>query len=209
MSWKLCIVFVLSLSGLMTHLTAFEKGDWLIRARALSVTPHSSSESVSSIPKSKIKVGRDQTAELDFTYMWTENVGTELVLATTKHSLRGKKSLAGVKIGTIKALPPSLMLQYHFFPTSSFQPYIGYGINFTKFYHKHCSIKNTKLHLKNSWGAAFQVGVDYMIDQDWFFNVDVKYIMMGTKAMLSGAVSGHAHVNVNPWLVGIGIGRRF
>lgn len=186
-----------------------ECGDVLVRARAIGVFPSGSSGHVNTIPDSKVKVSNAWTGEVDFTYMWTRHIGTELILAATEHEIKGAKALNGTKIGNTWVLPPTLTVQYHFMPDYNLQPYVGVGVNYTLFFNKHCSIDDTKLNLSNSWGAAFQAGVDYFFNECWFVNVDAKYIFMETKAHLRGAVEGHVHVDIDPWVVGIGIGRRF
>lgn len=67
------------------------------------------------------------------------------------------------------------------------------------------------VHLKDSWGAAANVGVDYAINKDWFVNADVKYIDMDTEATIKTNALGRLKVDVDidPWVYGIGIGRRF
>ena len=193
----------------VSNLHAFECGDFLVRARAIWVDPNDSSGSVNTIPDSKVRVGSAWTGELDFTYMWTRHIGLELILAATEHEIKGAKALDGIKVGNTWVLPPTLTLQYHFLPECEFQPYLGVGVNYTLFFNKHCSIDDTRLQLSNSWGAAFQAGCDYIFCDCWFFNIDAKYIMMDTRATLRGAVAGHVHVNINPWIFGVGVGRRF
>ncbi len=39
----------------------------------------------------------------------------------------------GTKIGTLKHLPPTLLAQYHFTNFGAFKPYVGAGINYTRF----------------------------------------------------------------------------
>ncbi len=41
--------------------------------------------------------------------------------------------LNGAKIGTLKHLPPTLLAQYHFTNLGAFKPYVGAGINYTRF----------------------------------------------------------------------------
>lgn len=199
------LLFVLSCSKIY----AFDEGDFLVRIRGIAVLPNDSSGSLSTVKNSGVRVGDSGTGELDFTYMWTENIGTELILATTKHSLKGKKALSGVRIGSTWVLPPTLTLQYHFFSCSCFQPYVGVGVNYTVFYHEHCSLPTTHLKLRNSWGVAAQVGFDYLLTDCWFLNFDLKYITMDTKAHLKGTTAGTVDVTIDPFVVGAGIGYRF
>lgn len=50
----------------------------------------------------------------------------ELILATQKQEV----TAGGVPVGTVKHLPPTLTLQYHFAPDASFRPYAGAGLKF-------------------------------------------------------------------------------
>ena len=42
-------------------------------------------------------------------------------------------SVLGGQIGTFKHLPPTLTLQYHFAPGANVRPYVGAGVNYTRF----------------------------------------------------------------------------
>ena len=184
-------------------------GDWFTRVRALYILPNDSSTSVSTIPHSGVGVHPSWTGEIDIGYMFTKNLGCELILATSKHTLVGKKSLSGTKIATTWVLPPTLTLQWRFFPKQIVQPYIGAGVNYSLYYSEHCSLPGTSIDLQHSWGPAVQAGMDMFFYKDWFFNADVKYIWMDTHARLSGAVIGHVHVDIDPWVIGLGIGRKW
>lgn len=184
-------------------------GDWFTRIRALYVLPNDSSGSVNTIPNSGVSVNPSWTGEFDFGYMFTKNLGSELILGTCCHTLEGKNSLAGTKIGTTWLLPPTLTLQWRFFPTFIAQPYVGAGVNYTLFYGNGCSLPDTHINLKHSWGPAAQAGIDIFFFKNWLFNLDAKYIWMDTTAYLSGAVSGKVHVNINPWVLGFGFGRKW
>lgn len=49
--------------------------------------------------------------------------------------------------------------------------------------------------------------MDFMFNKNWFFNVDVKYIMMDIKVKLDGVKFGLFDLNLV--IVGIGIGYCF
>lgn len=164
---------------------------------------------MNTIPNSGVAVHSGWTGEFDFGYMFTSNLGSELILATSYHTLWGRKALEGVKIGSSWLLPPTLTLQGRFFSSSVLQPYVGAGVNYTLFYSVDCDLANTHLKLRNSWGGALQGGVDWFFYKDWLFNFDVKYIWIHTKAFLTGAVPGHVSVAINPWVIGFGFGRKW
>jgi outer membrane protein len=53
-----------------------------------------------------------------------------------------------------------------------------------------------------------QFGVDYMLNEHWLVNVDVKKLFLSTDVSLNGGAIT-ADVDINPWIVGAGIGYRF
>jgi outer membrane protein len=155
--------------------------------------------------------------EIDFTYMATDNIGFELIAATTRHGLSGQGSLSGLPdLGHSWVLPPTLTLQYHFAPAAKVRPYIGAGINYTIFYGEGTSsaldsaIGNSNLDLSNSFGWAAQAGMDFDLNEKFFLNVDIKYIDMSTNARVTtGALVNTVDVKINPIVFGIGLGMKF
>ncbi len=184
-------------------------GEWITRVRALYIDPMDSSGSLSTIPDSGVGVMPAWTGEFDISYMFTKNLGAELILGTSCHTIRGKKALSGTKIGTTWLLPPTLTLQWRFLPSYRIQPYVGGGVNYTLFYGEGCSLANTHMKLQHAWGPAAQIGFDFFLSKHWLFNCDLKYIWMQTTAHLTGGVPGSVHVHVNPLVVGFGFGYKW
>ena len=216
------ILLAAGLAGPVTTVMAYEAGDWLIRGRIINVYPNDSRSSLTvngaDTGTKGVKVDSDTVPELDITYMITRNWGVELILGYSEHTVTGEKSWAvlGDVIDT-KVLPPTLTLQYHFLPDSNIRPYIGAGVNYTYFFDEKVpsssllSNSGDKVKLESSWGWAAQVGVDIAINQDWFVNMDIKYLDIDTTARFKNTAVGSAKINadIDPFVYGIGIGRRF
>jgi outer membrane protein len=148
--------------------------------------------------------------EIDATYFLTDNIGVELIAATTQHSVHTtvvNPALGKVDLGSIWLLPPTLTAKYYFDAKGPFRPYIGAGVNYTLFYSPRSGAL-PEMKYGNSWGTALQVGVDVPAANGYFVNLDVKQLFLndGVKAV-GGAV--HAHAVINPLLVGFGVGYRF
>lgn len=197
---------------------AAKQGDVLVRLRAVMVSPNESSGPVlPSFPGATVGVSNSFAPEIDFTYMATDHIGAELIVATTKHTISGRGALQGVgDLATTWVLPPTLTLQYHFVPEAKVRPYVGAGINWSIFYSDNASdqleaaVGPTNVTLSNSVGWALQAGVDFDISEKVFLNVDVKYIDMSTTATLtSGALVNRVDVDINPLVFGVGLGMRF
>lgn len=182
---------------------------WQIRLRALGVITNDSGR-VDGIAGSGLSSSNSVIPEFDVSYFFTDNIAAELILGTTSSKIYGKGSIAGLgEVGKTWLLPPTLTLQYHFTDFGAFKPYIGAGVNYTVFYNQSGKSADS-LDVKNTFGVALQAGFDYMFDQHWGANLDVKKIFLRPDfdATVGGAnVSGKA--KLDPWLVGAGITYRF
>ncbi|WP_416899450.1 MAG: OmpW/AlkL family protein [Minwuia sp.] len=156
--------------------------------------------------------------ELDFTYFFTDNIAAELILATTRHQIKGQGALGGINnAASAWLLPPTLTLQYHFNPGGDLQPYVGAGINYTIFYGEDAdgalvgAVGATRVEAENSFGLAVQAGLDYRIADNVFLNLDVKYVRIDSDVTLTTANAGvqRTDLNINPVIVGVGLGYRF
>src|SRR5574344_1977632 len=172
-----------------------QDGKWQVRARAV----HLDSANKDSTGLD-LSVNDKWIPEIDISYFFTPNFAAELILTyPQKHTLRS----GGARIGSLKHLPPTLLAQYHFTNLGAFKPYVGAGINYTRF--SSVDILGGALNVKkNSWGPALQVGFDYALDKNWSINLDVKKVYIDTE--VSG---GFGKFKVDPVLVGVGLGYRF
>lgn len=221
------LVSAIGLSAVAMPAMAYEAGDWLIRGRVINVNPNDDSGQLYADTGSGyfgagegVSVNSDTVPELDITYMINKNWGVELILGYSEHTVKGEKnwSALGDVIDT-KVLPPTLTLQYHFMPDSNIRPYVGAGLNYTYFFDEEVAgnvldTPGSKVKLDSSWGLAAQAGVDVAINDDWFVNFDVKYIDIDTEAHFKNIANGAYQrakitADIDPFVYGIGIGRRF
>lgn len=155
--------------------------------------------------------------------MLTDHIGLELLAATPFQHTVGVKGLgAGLdgKLGDIKQLPPTLSLQYYPMEASSkFQPYAGIGLNYTMFFDEDLSSNRkaqgfSNMKLKDSVGLAGQLGMDYMINDNFLVNAAVWYVDIDTKATIDGPSAlgvgkTKVDVDVDPWVYMVGVGYKF
>ena len=210
--------FALMVASTTASAAYAEQGDWLVRARGIVVAPTETAGPVSpTFPDGSVSVDDAIVPELDFTYFVTDNIGLELILATSPHDIHGEGSLEGLgEIADVMALPPTLSLQYHFNPNGSFRPYAGVGVNYTIFYSEDASsalndaIGATAVDLDDSVGVAMQIGFDIDMTERFFFNADFKYIDIETTATLNtGGSINTVDVSLDPIVFGLGVGMRF
>ena len=208
--------------ALMAPLAAMaEAGDWVIRARAVNVSPNESSDLgkytnalLGAGAGSKLEVNDQVIPELDISYYVTKNIALELILALgTRHdvSIKGANGVASENLGSVNVLPPTLTVQWHFRPDQTFDPYVGAGVNYTRFMDNslHSAQLNQDIRVeRNSWGPALQAGFDINLKDGWLLNADVKYLWIDTDVKLKDGpkIDG---LDINPWVVGVGFGKRF
>jgi outer membrane protein len=190
------VALVMALAG---SVASAAQGDWLGRARIININPDASSSAL------QLDATTENTLELDFTYFVTRNLGLELILATKKHGI----TAAGAPIGDVSLLPPTLTLQYHFDPEgAAFRPYVGAGINYTRFYDINLLAGAATVD-NSSWGGALQIGVDIPLDKKFFLNFDLKKIWIDTDVKLTATGATAANFKINPLIFGMGVGMKF
>ena len=180
-------------------------GQFMVRGRAVYLNfENGQSGGLPLGGDTKIQAQNTWIPEVDFTYFFTKNIAAELVLTYPQDI---NINVGGVKAGTISALPPSLLLQYHFTDLGPFKPYVGLGVNYTLFYKRNNILDGAAQVSNSSFGVAGQVGFDYMLNKNWGLNVDLKYIQMATDVTVMGDKIGK--VNLNPLTIGVGVAYRF
>lgn len=219
-------------AALAPSLAMAEKGDIVVRLRATNITANEDSDLGKYVnknvglgnimsPGAELKVDSNTIPEIDFSYYITKNIAAELILATgTKHDVSVIKDSVGTvgnqDLGSVNLLPPTLLLQWHFNPDQTFDPYVGAGVNYTAFLDRKLRFESgaaagQKIKLESdSWGLAAQAGLDVNLKDGWLINADVKYIQIDTK--VKGDIGGYKLIDkldIDPWVVSIGFGKKF
>ena len=224
-------------AALVPSLAMAEAGDIVVRLRATSVSPDTSSKlglqtnATGPAPattlygntgnSATLGVDNNVIAEIDFSYYITKNIAAELILATgTRHDVHingydAAHALTGGsnQLGSVNLLPPTLTAQWHFNPDQTFDPYVGAGLSYVRAMDNGLALNGVPIRIsRNSFGPAIQAGFDYNLpDSKWLVNFDVKKIWFDTKVEVNygGAWSKIDQLDVDPWVVSVGIGRKF
>ncbi|MDX1570369.1 MAG: OmpW family outer membrane protein [Xanthomonadales bacterium] len=181
--------------------SAFEAGDWMVRAGITNVDPKSDNHPV-------VDADAGAALNLNATYMWTENWAIDILAAIPfNHELYLVDG--GAKVGETDQLPPTVSIQYHFMSNQKFRPYVGLGLNYTTFFDEKTRgpLAGSDLDLDDSFGLAAQIGFDYMLDDHWFANLDARWMDIDTEAKLDGTSLGD--VEIDPLVYGFSFGYRF
>jgi outer membrane protein len=194
-------------------------GDIFVRARGLAVIPDgdTSKWNIASLNPG-VSISTSGIPELDITYFFTKNIAVEVIAGVTPHTVDSAKGISGLgKIEDVWLLPPTITLQYHFDTGTAFKPYIGAGVNYTFFFNDESGANYRGFKLDNTWGAALQAGFDYKLAGNWFLNFDFKYLFLDTDFKVNAYTNGFnaaptrvtGHVDIDPIIVGAGIGYKF
>lgn len=207
--------------GLAAPAQAWEAGDWVVWAGASNIDPKSDNGSLDltglGLGTPEIEVDSQIGVTFGFTYLMTENWGLDVLAALPyTHDIE----LAGVgKVGEVSHLPPTVSLQYRFLPDSSFQPYLGAGLNVTLFFDEEASgalkedLGGDLSVDSSSFGFAAQAGFDFLFNEQWFLKAEVRWIDINTDADVSVTTPVNAtvstEVEIDPIVYGLHLGYRF
>lgn len=191
---------------------AHEAGEFFMRAGTATVRPTEGSQDV--LGMGGFNVSNNTQLGLTFTWMATDNIGVELLAATP---FRHRVGLGATgDLATVHQLPPTLMAQWYFGDaTSKARPYVGVGVNYTTFFDEDFNdtgkdAQLSDLSVKDSWGAAGQVGLDYIINQDWLINMSVWYMDIDTEVKFKAAgEQQNIKTRIDPWVFMFSAGYRF
>ena len=204
-------------AGLMAPALSFaEKGDFVVRARATYVAPDETSKldtTTTSFLGSKLEVDSNFIPEIDFSYYITKNIAAELILAFgTRHDVNIVGATAPQKLGSVNLLPPTLTAQWHFNPDQTFDPYAGAGLSYVRAMDNNLRTADgaTPIHIdRNMWGPAVQAGLDINLQDKWLVNFDVKKIWFNTDVYTTANGAKIDSLDIDPWVVSFGVGKKF
>jgi outer membrane protein len=211
----LTLALLTTLGASAPSLAGVQQGDLLVRAGVAYVSPQGDSDEITGIGAgARVEADGAPSLGITATYMATDNIGVGVLAAWPfKHDIDATGSIA--TLGTVaetKHLPPTVTLQWHFTPSNTVRPYVGAGINYTNFFSEDTkgALASHKLSLDDSWGLALEAGVDVDINSDWFVSGQVWYLDIDTDATLSGPTfNTNFNVEIDPWVVMLGVGTKF
>lgn len=170
------------------------EGDTILRLRAIQIDP----DVDSNIPG--LDVDDNLTGEVAITSFLSPHWALDLGVSMSEHDLL----VNGANVGQVDIWPVNLILQFHFAREGPIRPYIGAGVNYTRFDKAEVLGGNPDVD-KNSVGPVAQVGLDIPLGDRLVVNVDAKKFWAGTT--LNGVPNGD--VDIDPWVFGAGIGIKF
>lgn len=203
--------------------SALELQNWAFKLGINHIAPDVTSGNMSapSLPGTKVDVSSDTQPIFTIAYAYNDNLAVELLLGTPyKHEIKGAGAVKGTgTAGTVEALPPTLLGQYHFvLGENTFRPYLGAGVTYAYFQNETGngaltaltntgSSESTTFTVDSAWGLSLQVGTKYDIDEHWFVDASVVKTFLKTTARFSTGQT--IDVTLDPYAYSVGIGYRF
>lgn len=194
---KPTLLLALGLAALSPNLHAREAGQWEWTIGAHVVDPKSGNGSLAS-GAFDVDVGSNTRPTFTGEYFFNSNWGLEVLASLPfQHDI----SLNGAEAASTKHLPPTVSLQYHG-GGEKVSPFIGLGVNFTKFFSvdERGPLAGTNLDLDDSWGLALHAGIDFAIGEKRWIRIDARKIDIDTDVSLNGTALGT--VNIDPMVYG-------
>jgi outer membrane protein len=186
------------------------KGDWIVTGRITDVSSGADDSIFTAAGVDtglNVDVEHDVMPTLNFTYFLTDNISVEAVLGATQHQIRAQGGATDVAVHETWVVPPIVTLQYRPMPEARVSPYVGAGINYMLFFDGEDQNGFT-VDLEDGFGYALQAGADVAITGPWSLNVDVKKVWFETEATINGGALT-SDVNLDPWVVSVGLARKF
>lgn len=197
---------------------------WSVGVGGTQVSPNTASGNLSapSAPGTKVEVGSNVQPTLWLRGMYGNNFAIELPIGFGfKHNIDGAGAISGVgRIGSVKALPVTVLAEYHFMePNSRFRPYVAGGVIYAKMYEARGSATlsalnpanpvggSTGLSVDSKFGAAVGVGATFGVTDRIY--ADVSYLRGFLKTTAHLSTGQTIAIKLDPDVVRIGVGYRF
>jgi len=196
---------------------AHEPGQWILRAGVGTVMPKDDNLGLPDLGAT-VQVDDGTSLTLTGTYMFTENWAFDILAAWPfSHDVDLDVGDGSVPFGEVEHLPPTFSVQYHFLPDATFQPFVGLGLNYTTFLSEDLdpgipdALGVTDFSLDDSFGVAVQVGADWILNENWLINADLRWINIESDldVTIEGSTVGLGTVEIDPWVFALNVGYRF
>lgn len=198
-------------------------GSYTLRAGGTTIKPEVDSGDLSapSLVGTKVDIKEASQFTGGITYMLTDNIAIDLPLGLPfKHEVIGAGAIEGTgRLGTVKALPVTLMAQYRFgTPTSMFRPYVGAGATYARFFKPKATAalsgltggtpaNPTLLTMKSVAGPTMQLGLALNLGNRWSADFAVTKVLLKTTGRLSTGQT--IETTLDPLAFSVGLGYTF
>lgn len=163
-------------------------------------------------PGADAETGNASTVAFTYERLFTPNIGVELAIGippTISAKATGSVAFFGDDILSAKNVSPTLFVNYHFgAPSDTWRPYIGIGINYTKFTNIQSTLSNN-VSMSDSVGLAGQVGIDYALSKEWSVFAGIAALQVKSDLVAVGATVLTSSIDFRPITYSFGVAYKF
>jgi outer membrane protein len=207
MNKKIISNLALGLLAALSFNAIAQESPWMVRVRATNLNWENKQDAQLAGAGLNLNAKNQTIPELDITYFFNKNIAAELVLT---YPQRVDVRAGQASLGTVTALPPTLLAQYHFTQFGPLKPYVGAGVNYTRFGSRELNNGSDFYSVeKSSLGYAAQIGADYMLTKNWGVNLDVKYLQIKTDVIVNSSGASAGTLNLSPIATSVGVTYKF
>jgi outer membrane protein len=188
----------------------------IVKGGAIFYQTHSQTNGISGIgipPGADTEVGDAWTALFTYERLLTPSLGVEIVLGwppTIKAKATGSVSFLGDDVLEATNVSPTLLFNYHFGQAGDkFRPYLGAGINYTRFTDIKTTLPVDKVEMSDSWGWAVQAGFDYMLTPQWGLFASIARVDVKSDLVATGVTVLTTTIDFRPVTYTFGVSYRF
>jgi outer membrane protein len=206
MQRKLQLIVLAALAGAGV---AAQAQTHVFKAGVIRYDPHSRTSGITGIgipAGADAKVGAANTALFTYEYRLAPNVGIDFVLGVPP-KIRARATGSVAFLGEVleaRNVAPTVLLNYHFGEAGdSWRPYLGLGVNYTKFTGVK-SAYSSEVKLGDSHGLAAHVGLDFNYSKNFGLFTSVGRVNVRSKLVATGAVVLETTIDFRPWTYSFG-----
>ncbi len=209
-----CVLFVILLLPLSA---AAQQGDVQGRLRLVGIFPNDDGIPVADTG-SHLGISSTVSIQPGGTYMVHDDWAVAVDIDIARLSIATEEGRdAGLHGGTVWMTAPTVTLQYHPPVTWQFRPYVGVGASMGFLFGYDISadlldVGVSDLRFEPFLGGAAQVGINFEVNDRLQASLDLKYQKTSTEVDVLdglGSVYDSVGLDLNPWVIGIGIGYWF
>lgn len=189
--------------------------DNIIKLGAIRYTTNSSTSGIKGIgvpPGADAETGDATTVIFVFERTLTPNIGAELVIGVPpriKSKATGTVAFLGDNVLSAKNVAPTLLVNYYFGDAANtVRPYLGLGLNYTRF----ASIKSSlapKVDMSDSLGAAIQAGVNVAFNKQYGLFASVARVDVKSDLVAVGSTVLTTTIDFKPVTYSLGVWYKF
>lgn len=175
-------------------------GAWVVRPLLLGALINGESDAL------LLDTGDDIAVGADVTYFMSDRLALNLLAAFVNPEVSSDAEAVEGSLGSVKAVPPTLTLQYHLAPQEKVRPYIGAGVNYTNFFDVTGALDAEDVEIEDALGVAGQAGLNIMLSDVVSFGADFRWVFILNDPEVTTATLGTDELELDWPIIAVGFG---